>query len=146
MDDSSRENPEEGFLKQSLNNRWVWLAICLLLLGTSGFVLAQGVRQNIATQSQIVQAQKELSSNQDLVKRSDQLKTSLVTCKELVATRIQQLDAFKSSLSVISTEYQNMFHAGIRNVNVDSYIEALNSVASITAVLDGQNLGACNAN
>lgn len=144
MESEENNSNALSLAKKSLQNRWLWLAITLILLGASALTITQTIQQTAETQAEIDQAQKTLDSHVQLVENAASSEASLASCTEAVSMRIQQLDSFKQTLSVISAEYQNMYHAGIGNVNVDAYIDALNNVASITAVLDGQNLEVCD--
>lgn len=141
----SAEAPDEGFVQKAINNRWVWLSLTVVLLATAALVVFGSVQQSSRLQEQIEQAQQEYTANQELVSRATEVESATTACVEMVAGRIQQLEALKGHLAVIGTEYRNMYHAGIGNVNVDSYVDALNNFASITGVLDGQDLEACDA-
>lgn len=145
MEQQSEDIQQQSSFKGLLQNRWVWLSLTVVLLGISAFVIAQSVQSASVVQSEIAQAQKNLTAHEELVKNSEEIEASGASCVAMVAARIQQLEAFKGSLSVISAEYRNMYHAGIGNVNVDAYSEALNNVVAESEALDSQDLGACDA-
>ena len=145
MEQLSEDIQQQSSFKGLLENRWVWLSLTVVLLGISGFVVAQSVQSDSVAQAQIAEAQQALTAHEELVENSAEIEESGTSCVAMVAARIQQLEAFKGSLSVISAEYRNMYHAGIGNVNVDAYSEALNKVVAETEALDSQDLGACDA-
>ena len=145
MEQLSEETQQKSLLKKLLESRWVWLSLTVVFLGLSGLVVAQSVQSASASQTQIEKAQKNLIAHEELVQNSADIEASGASCVEMVAARIQQLDALKGSLSVIGAEYRNMYQAGIGNVNVNSYSDALNSVVAITSTLDAQDIGACDA-
>ena len=145
MEQQSEDIQQQPLSKRLLANRWAWLGLTVVLLGLSGFVVTQTVQSASVAQAQIEEAQKTLTAHEELVKNSAEIEASGASCVAMIAARIQQLEALKGSLSVISAEYRNMYHAGIGNVNVDSYSEALNNVVAETEALDSQDLGACDA-
>lgn len=145
MEDESVEIQSATLSERLLGNRWVWLALSVVLLVSSALTVYASIQQAAHAKSEISAAQSKLAHNKDLVERADEISASHDECVQVVSTRLQQLEALKGSLSIIGTEYRNMFHSGIGNVNVDSYVDALNSVVAITGVLDAQNEGACDA-
>lgn len=144
-ENSEVEEKPQSLVKKIAEVRWVWLGVTVALLAISALVLVSGFQQNQSLQVQVNKAQSALSAHQKLVDEASSVDQTLITCAEMVASRIQHMDSFKSYLATISNEYKNMYHAGIGNMNVDAYIEALNNVAAVTEALDGQNMGACNA-
>ena len=144
MEENSEVKPPESLFTKISNIRWVWFGLSVGLLCASALILIQGIENNNSLQVKVEEAQEKLSDKEKLVETRDEIDAALISCSEMVNSRIQQIDSFKGTLATISTEYKNMYSAGIGNMNIDAYIAALDNVVIITEALDAQDLGACD--